>query len=162
MPKAASQNAGGKSFNFMRSLKELSMFFAGKDEVHKSLRRLVKRLEKAEIPYAIVGGMALLAHHYQRATTDVDILLTPEGFTKFKELFVTKNYGTVPGRSQRFVDKINKVTLDILVTGLFPGTGDPAGPARTLGNFGNLGTCALSAFLVYRSPCNSLEGAYGE
>ncbi len=51
-----------RPFSFIRRLKEISMFFAGKDEVHKSLRRLVKRLEKAGIAYAVMGGMAVNAH----------------------------------------------------------------------------------------------------
>jgi hypothetical protein len=52
-------------FSFARRLKEISLFFAGKDEVHKSLRRIVKRLERAGIAYAIVGGMADNAHGYR-------------------------------------------------------------------------------------------------
>jgi hypothetical protein len=105
--------------------KELSLFFAGKDKVHQSLRRLVKRLEKAEIPYAVVGGMALSAHQYRRATDDVDLLLTPEGIAEFRRLFVPKYYEQVPGRSRRFVDCSNGVTIDILVTGHYPGSGKP-------------------------------------
>ncbi|MGH7174547.1 MAG: hypothetical protein ACRELG_30130, partial [Gemmataceae bacterium] len=31
----------------------------------------------------------------------------------------------VPGRSRRFVDRGNAVTLDILVTGMYPGSGKP-------------------------------------
>lgn len=101
------------------------MFFQGKDQVHQTLRRIVKRLGKAKIPYAVMGGMALAAHRYRRATADVDILLTPEGLEEFRRRFVTKNYDLTPGRSRRFVDRTNGVTIDILVTGRFPGTGKP-------------------------------------
>jgi hypothetical protein len=34
-------------------------------------------------------------------------------------------YVLVPGRQRRFVDKRNKVQIDVLVTGLFPGSGKP-------------------------------------
>ncbi len=101
------------------------MFFQGKDEVHKSLRRLVKRLEKAGIPYAVMGGMAVNAHKYRRTTVDVDILLTPASFYEFQRFFVPKNYTKVPGRSRRFVDRKNRIQLDILLTGRFPGSGQP-------------------------------------
>lgn len=101
------------------------MFFQGKDAVHKTMRRLVKKLEKAEIPYAIVGGMAVNAHGHQRTTKDLDVLLTAEGFAQFKERFVPKDYETTPKRSRRFVDRKNDVTVDILITGLFPGGGKP-------------------------------------
>ena len=50
-------------FRFMTRLKEISMFFAGKDEVHKTLRRLVKRLERAGIAYDILGGQAVNTQH---------------------------------------------------------------------------------------------------
>jgi hypothetical protein len=114
-----------RPFNYWKRLKEISMFFQGKDDVHKTMRRLVKRLEKAEIPYAILGGMAVNAHRYERTTGDVDVLLTQDGLEEFKKQFVPKQYSTVEGRPRRFVDRVNKVTLDVLVTGRFPGSGRP-------------------------------------
>jgi hypothetical protein len=101
------------------------MFFQEKDPVHQTMRRVVRRLEKANIPYVVVGGMAVYAHEYRRTTDDVDLLLTAGGLAEFRRLFVPKNYTNVPGRSRRFVDKVNKVQLDILVTGHFPGRGAP-------------------------------------
>lgn len=114
-----------RPFSFRRSLKEVSRFFQGKGEVHKAMRRVVKRLEKAELAYAIVGGMAVFAHHYERTTDDVDLLLTSDGFAEFKRRFVPKNYEPVPQRPRRFVDRANRVPLDVLVTGKFPGSGQP-------------------------------------
>ncbi len=109
----------------MQRLKEISMFFQGKDEVHKTMRRLVKRLERAGIPYAIMGGMAVNAHKYQRTTGDVDVLLTPEGFADFQKKYVEKNYLRKPGRSRRFVDRLNETEIDFLLTGHYPGSGKP-------------------------------------
>src|SRR5262245_7527637 len=96
-----------KAFNYWDRLKEIDMFFEKRDKVHKSMHRLVKRLEKAKIPYAIMGGMAVNAHRYERTTGDVDVLLNPKGLADFCRLFVPKQYGTVAGRSRRFVDRIN-------------------------------------------------------
>src|SRR5207248_5469732 len=87
-----------KPFDFDKALIELDMFFQERDPVHKTLRRLVKKLEKAKIPYAVVGGMAVFAHEYRRATNDVDILLTPEGLQLFRQKFVPKDYDPVPSR----------------------------------------------------------------
>jgi hypothetical protein len=123
--RSAKQVPSKQPFSFDQSLREISMFFEGKDEVHKSLRRLIKRLERNDITYALIGGMALAAYHFRRATEDVDILLTPADFAEFKRLFVPKNYAPVPGRGRRFVDRTNAVTLDILLTGLYPGSGKP-------------------------------------
>lgn len=118
------------------------MFFAGKDEVHKTLRRLVRRLQRAAIPYAIAGGMAVNAHKVRRTTADVDFLLTPNAFDDFVASFVPKSYERVEGRMRRFRDRKNDIQLDILVTGLYPGSGkpgpiafpDPQDVAVTIGN----------------------------
>jgi hypothetical protein len=101
------------------------MFFQGRDPVHKTMRRAVKRLEKANIPYAVVGGLAVFAHNYRRATNDVDILLTPEGFAEFCRRFVPKNYAKLPKGARRFVDRTSEVTIDFLLSGYFPGSGKP-------------------------------------
>jgi hypothetical protein len=108
--------------NFLR---EIDMFFQGRDPVHKTMRRIAKLLDKAKIPYAVVGGMAVFAQGYRRTTDDLDILLTREGFAAFRRSFVPTNYEPVPGRPKRFIDPVSKITFDILVTGSFPGTGKP-------------------------------------
>jgi hypothetical protein len=113
----------GRAFNVWEGLKQLDQFFQGKDPVHKTMRRLVKRLEKAGIPYVIVGGMALYFHEYRRATNDVDLVVTPEGLAEFRKQFVPKNYSLIEGRSRHFLDKQSQVKVDILVMGGIPGRG---------------------------------------
>jgi len=116
---------GGRPKTFWQGMKEISMFFQGRDEVHKTMRRLAKRLEKANIPYVVVGGMAVFAHQYRRTTRDVDFLMTQDGFDEFLRLFVPKHYAPIPKRPRRFIDEVNKVTVNFLVTGHFPGSGKP-------------------------------------
>jgi hypothetical protein len=53
------------------------------------------------------------------------VLLTPEGFEEFRRRFVPKHYEPVAGRRRRFTDKQSGVTVDILVTGHYPGRGTP-------------------------------------
>ncbi len=101
------------------------MFFQRRDPVHQTMRRTTKKLEKAGISYAIVGGMALNAHGYKRTTADVDFLLTSKGFKAFCEKFVGRSYQSSPGRKRRFVDRENGVKIDVLITGLYPGSGKP-------------------------------------
>jgi hypothetical protein len=110
---------------FWQSVREVDMFFQGRDPVHKALRAMVKRLEKAGIPYAIAGGMAVKAHGYRRMTDDVDFLVTAEGLEEFRKRFVPKYYEGHPRRRRRFTDKANQVVVDFLVTGLYPGNGEP-------------------------------------
>jgi hypothetical protein len=101
------------------------MFHKGKDPAHATLRRLIKRLRKANITHAVMGGMAVYVHGHRRLTDDVDVLVTAEGLDEFRRLFVPKNYDVVPRRPRRFIDKANGIGLDFLVTGLHPGRGGP-------------------------------------
>ena len=101
------------------------MLFQKNDPVHKTMRRVVKRLEKAGIAYAVVGGMAVNAHGYRRTTADLDLLLTADGLAEFCRRFVSRNYEGVPGRPRRFTDRTSGVKIDFLVTGLYPGSGRP-------------------------------------
>jgi len=114
-----------RPFSFQERLKEIGMFFQGNDPVHQTMNRLTQELEQSQIPYAVVGAMAVNAHRHRRTTDDLDILLTPDGFAKFRHLFVPGKYGKLPKRPRRFVDPTNGITFDILVTGSFPGTGKP-------------------------------------
>jgi hypothetical protein len=125
-PRVSSQSGvRDQPFSFQNRLKEIGMFFQGTDAVHQTMNKIAADLEKAHIPYAIVGGMAVNAHRHGRTTDDVDVLLTGEGFAQFRRLYVPRTYGKVPKRSKRFLDPTNGVTFDILVTGLFPGSGKP-------------------------------------
>ena len=112
-----------KTFSFSKRLDEIGMFFQKQSPQHKAMRRLAKRLERAGIPYAIMGAMAVNAHGAERTTSDVDVLLSPEGFADFKEEYLGKFYEQVEGRPRRFVEKQSKVTIDVLLTGLYPGRG---------------------------------------
>ena len=101
------------------------MFFQGNDPVHRTMERVVEKLEQAGIPYAIVGAMAVNAHQYQRTTGDVDFLLSAEGMAAFLRLFSAHDFEPVPKHPRRFRDPATGATFDILVTGLFPGSGRP-------------------------------------
>jgi hypothetical protein len=101
------------------------MFFQKNDPVHKTMRRIIKNLEKAKIPYALVGGMAVNLHGHRRTTNDVDILLTTEGLAEFRKRYVPKQYEAHERLPRRFTDRKNAVTIDFLLAGLYPGSGRP-------------------------------------
>src|SRR3954465_2837377 len=61
------------------AIAEASRFFMKQGPVHDSLRRIAAKLEELKIPYAVAGGMALVAHGYDRNTVDVDLLVTSAG-----------------------------------------------------------------------------------
>jgi len=112
---------------FMERLKEIDMFFQRRSPVHQTMRRLTRTLEKAGIAYAVIGGMAVNAHGAERTTKDVDVLLTRESFARFRNELVGDLYGPVPKRPRRFKERKSGVTVDFLLTGKYPGTGE-SGP----------------------------------
>jgi hypothetical protein len=122
--KAQNTAARTKPFDLWRRIEQIGMFFEGRSREHKTMRRLVANPEKAKTPYAIMGAMAVNAHRHERTTKDVDILLTQQGFEKFRRRFVPKSYDRTD-RPRCFLDRRHKVTFGILVTGLFPGSGKP-------------------------------------
>jgi hypothetical protein len=113
-----------KTFSFTKRLQEIGVFFQKRSPQHQTMRRLARRLKKAGIPYAIMGAMAVNAHGAERTTRDVDVLLTPEGLERFRREFA-EEYEPVKGRPRRFVERQSGVTVDCLVTGRYPGSGDP-------------------------------------
>jgi hypothetical protein len=114
-----------KPRSFMNRLQEIGMFFQKRSPQHQAMRRLARRLDKAGIPYAIMGAMAVNAHGAERTTNDVDVLLTKEGLERFRGEVLPKFYKPVEGRPRRFQERKSGVTVDCLVTGHFPGRGGP-------------------------------------
>ena len=107
-------------------LRESEAFFMKEGKIHQTLKRLAEALSEEAIPYAIIGGMALNLLGYTRETTDVDILLTPEGLERFRERLVGRGY--VPafaGALKSFRDTQTQVKVETLTTGEYPGDGKP-------------------------------------
>jgi hypothetical protein len=104
---------------------EIGRFFQRDDPVHKTMRKLAAEFERRQIPFVIVGGMAVNAHHYVRTTGDVDFLVRPEGLTAIRELTTEGILQSIPGRARRFVEPETGVQIDVLVSGMFPGSGKP-------------------------------------
>ena len=106
--------------------KEGSQFFMQAGNVFETLRRLAHRLQDEGLEYAVIGGMALVAHGYRRFTEDVDILMTPEGLRAFRERLVGLGY--VPafsGATKSFKDAETGIRIEVLTTGEYPGDGKP-------------------------------------
>ena len=125
---------------FERALENAERFFLKEGKVHKAALALADRLAKENVPYAIAGAMALGAHGYERMTTDVDLLLTPEGLARFKAANLGRGYVEKFAGSKGMRDTENGVAIDVLLTGDYPGDGlpkpvsfpDPNDPAATI------------------------------
>jgi hypothetical protein len=110
---------------FWRGVQDTERFFMGDAPVQLALRKLTRLLDQQSLPYAVLGAMALNEYGYQRATVDVDILLTPESLALFKARNLGLGYvERFPG-SRGLRDTEHGVDIDMVVTGGFPGDGKP-------------------------------------
>ncbi len=100
-------------------------FFMRDDPVHTTLRRISLKLDELRVPYAIAGGMALVAHGYDRTTVDIDILVTAEGLAKIHTALGGLGYLAPFQGSRQLRDTQSGVRIEFLVTGQYPGDGKP-------------------------------------
>jgi hypothetical protein len=108
------------------SLREVSLFHLRQGNVFETVRRLARELEQQGIDYAVVGGLAVGELGYARATTDVDVLMTPNGLAVFRERCVGRGYlPAFTGAMKSFRDTETRVLIEVLTTGDFPGDGKP-------------------------------------
>jgi hypothetical protein len=107
------------------AFREGGMHFEKDSAVHKTLRKVTRRLEELNIPYAVVGGMAMFYHGYRRFTEDVDILVTREGLAAIHQNL--SGLGWVPPfeNSKQLRDAEFGVRVEFLVAGEYPGDGRP-------------------------------------
>ena len=95
------------------------------DRVHESLRDITQRLEKLGISYAVMGGMALVAHGYLRTTEDVDILVAPDSLEAIHRFLTGLGYRPLFEGSKNIRDTRTGVRIEFVLSGQFPGDGKP-------------------------------------
>jgi hypothetical protein len=102
-----------------------SEFFMGKGDVRAAADKITRLLQEAEIPYAVLGAIALTEYGYERFTVDVDVLLTREGLALFKQRWLGRGYVEVVAGGKGVRDTQNNVGVDFLIAGDYPGDGKP-------------------------------------
>ena len=108
------------------AVKEATGFFMKEDPVHRALLAIAQRLDDEAIPYAVAGGMALVAHGYDRTTVDIHVLVTQSGLETIHQRLVGLGYRPAfEGSLHQIRDAEQGVRVEFLVTGGFPGDGKP-------------------------------------
>lgn len=107
------------------AMSEGSRHFEEGGAVQLALRKITRRLNELNIPYAVAGGMALFAHGLRRFTEDVDVLVTEEGLTRIHRELAGAGYRPPFPGSKNLRDMESGVRIEFLVTGQFPGDGKP-------------------------------------
>lgn len=110
---------------FFAGVRQATEFFSGKADVQRALEKLVSCLAELQIPYAIVGTMALNEYGDRRVTDVIDVLLTSEGLDQFKRHWLGKGYVEKFAGSRGMRDTENGVDIDVVLTGQYPGDGRP-------------------------------------
>ena len=89
-----------------------------------SLEAVSRALTNAEVPFLIVGGLAVVAHGYGRMTQDIDLVISLEpdsirrAFTAFSSLGyrprvpVTAEHFADPAQRQRWIDEKGMTVLN--------------------------------------------------
>jgi hypothetical protein len=107
------------------ALVEGSRHFDERSNVSHTLRRIAQRLTELQVPYAVAGGMALFAHGLRRFTEDVDIVVDANGLAIIHQELDGLGYVRLFSQSKNLRDTQTGVRIEFLVTGQYPGDGQP-------------------------------------
>ena len=100
-------------------------FFVGEAEAQRAARKIVQILESENIPYAVIGALALNEYGHRRVTVDVELVLRDADLQVFEQRWLGKGYAErVPGTG-KLIDTELGVNIDVLSTGRFPGDDKP-------------------------------------
>lgn len=107
------------------ALNQGSRHFEEDSAVFQALRAIAARLKALDIPYAVVGGMALFRHGLRRFTEDIDILVTKTNLRTIHDQLEGLGYVLPFPGSKHLRDAATGVKIEFLTTGDFPGDGKP-------------------------------------
>lgn len=110
-------NPNSRNFPNLKNISDVKEHFVNSakkfENAHNALFRLHDRLREEEIPYVLIGGMAVHLHGYERHTSDVDILITPEGHAKLLDRLIGNGYELSTSNSSRLIDQENDAEIDL-------------------------------------------------
>jgi hypothetical protein len=107
------------------ALSEGSRFFEEKSALQDALRRVARRLDELNVPYAVAGGMALFKHGFRRFTEDVDILVNRAAIKTIHRELDGRGYLPPFAGSKNLRDTELGVRIEFIITGGYPGDGQP-------------------------------------
>lgn len=107
------------------ALRFASEFFLRRGPVHETVRQLAHELDRARVAYAVIGGMALVAHGYVRTTLDVNVLVTSAGLKRTLQELLGRGYTPAASDRRSLLNGHTGVRIGFVVAGEFPGDGKP-------------------------------------
>jgi hypothetical protein len=110
---------------FTEVLREADAFFEGRSKVHRTLDSFAERMNALGVDFAVAGALAANARGHIRMTVDVDVIMTAEGLTRFKDAWLGRGYVEKFAGSRGVRDTQTGVIIDVLLAGGYPGDGKP-------------------------------------
>lgn len=107
------------------ALNQGSRHFEEDSAVFHALRNIAQRLKALDIPYAVVGGMALFRYGLRRFTEVVDLLVTRADLITIHDKLEGLGYLPPFPNSKHLRDTDLGVRIEFLMTGDYPGDGKP-------------------------------------
>ena len=110
---------------------EALQYFAGRGKIQRALNRLTAEFKDRNIGYVVIGAVALFAHGFQRYTKNLDVVLTNEGFEKFRKEMLGRGgwggpvgYDSVHHEAKTVRSSPEGVLINFKIAGEFPGDGN--------------------------------------
>jgi hypothetical protein len=123
---ASTRDASLNTDSFADVYAEGLRYFMGEGKLNKRLAQLTTDLKEHGIDYMVIGAVALLAHGYQRFTSDIDLVLTPDGLEAFHRELIGLGYvPAFPGAKKRLRSTGDGIIIEVMTTGEYPGDGKP-------------------------------------
>lgn len=92
--------------------------------VEKARDLIANKLAQIDVPYAVVGGLALAQYGYRRFTEDVDLLIRREDIKKIHAALDGLGYKRAFQGSKNLKDVENGVKVEFVLAGDYPGDGN--------------------------------------
>jgi len=87
-----------------QAIRETSGYFEKRGPLFHALYQLVERLNIQEIPYAVLGALAMTQHGHARMTEDISLLLAPKGLEQFRQKLIELKLASGVTASHRLRD----------------------------------------------------------
>jgi hypothetical protein len=100
-------------------------FFMGRSPVQHAALRLARIFDDMGIVYAVAGALAMFAHGRRRMTEDVDMVVTRDDLARFKAQWLGRGYVELRSGGKAIREAATGVRIDFLLSGDFPGDGQP-------------------------------------
>jgi len=92
--------------------------------VEKARDLIAAKLAQLDVPYAVIGGLALAQYGYRRFTEDVDLLIRKQDIKKIHAALEGLGYMRAFPGSKNLKDVENGVKVEFVLAGDYPGDGN--------------------------------------